>query len=304
MWSIAATMTLLASSNNSNNSPLITGLYRHAVKGLSADVLDKVTFETVGETFPDDRRFALLQEKKNIDFDPNAPEWLHKENFLCAFTAPELMSTFLSSYEIVESSDGQGAVQRLLTINDRTSNEHLLGPIDLATESGRDALATFISEKSGSKVSCVASNKDGDKHTHQFGNTSSGMKARGDTRTVHIVNSETVKCLSDRIGFPLNPTRFRPNVVLEGMDAWGEFDLVGKQITIGTTKLSVVKQTVRCEGISIDPLDPENVLEIPKILTKEFPEYGPFFGVYAVVDEPGTIQIGDSVAVVPDGDNK
>jgi uncharacterized protein YcbX len=190
-----------------------------------------------------------------------------------------------------------------LTINDRASQEILLGPVDLATEAGCEDVSTFFSKQSGSDVICTSAatknNKNKDDHTHQFGNTSSGIKARGDTRTVHIVNAETVKCLSDKIGIPLNPTRFRPNIVLEGMEAWSEFDLVGQQIQIGDgTKLSVIKQTVRCEGINVDPLDPEHVLDIPKLLIQEFPEYGPFFGVYAVIDEPGTIQIGDSVGIV------
>eukprot|EP00545_Synedropsis_sp_CCMP1620_P001307 CAMPEP_0119005136 /NCGR_PEP_ID=MMETSP1176-20130426/1546_1 /TAXON_ID=265551 /ORGANISM="Synedropsis recta cf, Strain CCMP1620" /LENGTH=299 /DNA_ID=CAMNT_0006956909 /DNA_START=20 /DNA_END=919 /DNA_ORIENTATION=+ len=295
-------MTLLANSPSCH----ITGLYRHAVKGLSADELSKVTFTNAGETFPDDRRFALLQQKNEAKFNSETPEWLHKENFLCAFSAPQLMSNFLSSYQIVNppadgsnaepvqesSTDNDNAPQRLLTINDRDSEEKLLGPVDLATVSGRNALASFFSEKSGTNVVCATASSH--QHKHQFGNTS-GIKARKDTRTVHIVNAETVKCVAEKIGVPLNPTRFRPNVVLEGMEPWAEFDLVGQQIQIGDAKLSVIKQTVRCEGISVDPLDPENVLDIPKLLIKEFPQYGPFFGVYAVVDEPGTIKIGDAV---------
>ena len=305
MWSLAATMTLLA-----NNNPCqVIGLYRHAVKGLSADELTKVTLLNAGETFPDDRRFALLQKENEAKFDASSPEWLHKENFLCAFSDPKLMSTFLSTYNIVNaegsrtepcdtgSDEGAATTQRLLTIRDRASTDHLLGPVDLNNKQGRDSVASFFSEKSGKDVVCVAggSTSSSQQHKHQFGNTSSGIKARGDTRTIHIVNAETVKDLASKIGVPLNPTRFRPNLVIEGLEAWKEFDWVGHQIQIGDAKISIIKQTVRCEGISVDPLDPENELDIPKLLMKEFPQYGPYFGVYGVVDEPGSMALGDEV---------
>jgi uncharacterized protein YcbX len=299
MRSLVTTMTAILVTNSNNCH--ITGLYRHAVKGLSADELTEVKFDKAGETFPDDRRFALLHQKNEAKFNPIEPEWLHKENFLCAFSDPDLMATFQSSYEIVvDGGDGSSSdTQRLLIINDRGTTETLLGPVNLATEAGREAVSAFFSKQSGSNVVCTSAKNSNEDHSHQFGNTSSGIKARGDTRTVHIVNAETVKCLSEKIGIPLNPTRFRPNIVLEGMEAWSEFDLVGHQIQIGDgTKLSVIKQTVRCEGINVDPLDPEHVLDIPKLLIQEFPEYGPYFGVYAVVDEPGTIQIGDYVVAV------
>ena len=103
----------------------------------------------------------------------------------------------------------------------------VLGPIDLAQDSGKNELASFFSSVSGEEVACVTA-AESKQHKHQFGNTRSGVKARGDTRTIHIINAETVKQFSDAIGIPLNPSRFRPNIVVAGMEPWAEFDLVGK----------------------------------------------------------------------------
>jgi uncharacterized protein len=301
MWSLATSITLLANSNPCR----ITGLYRYAVKGLSGDDLTTVTLLNPGDTFPDDRRFALLLKKNEAKFDVRDPEWLHKENFLCAFTDSHLLSTFVSSYSVVNAQgsiahpcdvtiyQGRGC-QRLLTIADRASNEHLLGPVDLGTDQGRDALACFMTKAAGKDVVCVTASGH-NQHMHQFGNTASGVKVRGDTRTIHIVNAETVKDLANKVGVPLNPTRFRPNVVIEGLEPWIEFDWVGHQIQMGDMKLSVIKQTVRCEGINIDPLDPMTELNVSKLLIQEFPQFGPYFGVYAVVDQPGTMALGDTV---------
>jgi uncharacterized protein YcbX len=153
-------------------------------------------------------------------------------------------------------------------------------------------------------------------HTHQFGNTSSGVKHNnGDTRTIHIVNENTVRQFSEAIGrhsskdgLRLAATRFRPNIVVDDLEPWAEFDLVGKTIQLlsaseqrssadNILRLRLVSRTVRCAGIGIDPLNPEQgTLDIPKLLTEHFPQYGPYFGVYAVVDgvSGSHIAVGDS----------
>ena len=160
-----------------STSPQLTvhGLYRYAVKGLSGDQLQTVNLQS--SCFPDDRRYALLREDKE---SWNEGEWLHKENFLCAFTAPELLASFQSTYKIEE--DGT-YTRRILELKDRKSGTLLLGPLHLETDEGRKKLADFLSLKSGQKVVCVTS-QNGD---FQFGNTSSGFK-HGDSgaRTIHV----------------------------------------------------------------------------------------------------------------------
>lgn len=163
-------------------------------------------------------------------WDESNPEWLHKENFLCAFTAPQLFSQFLALYKIVgnrgESSRGiipcdtlnqeeKEPTQRLLTIKSRSTNKVVLGPVDLSTARGRERVATFFGKHHGTgDVVCVtAASSNNNSHTHQFGNTSSGVKARGDTRTVHIVNAATVRELSETLQLPLFRPAFDPTLL-------------------------------------------------------------------------------------------
>jgi uncharacterized protein YcbX len=328
--------------NIKNYDMHITSLHRYAVKGLSGDSLDSVTFQEGDGTFEDDRRFALLYDDRTECFNQDDPEWLHKDNFLCAFTAPELLASLRTEYKVDPNHDGR----RLLTVwnrddDDDNDNSTPLLSADLASSGGRDATSTFFSDLCGKKVVCVcasdvvtSSTSESTQHTHQFGNTSSGVKNNnGDTRTIHIVNSNTVKQFSDAMqhdlkqqkqkqhegnGIQLNPTRFRPNIIVDGLDPWSEFDLIGKTIEVipkesdqehqtqqqAKLRFRITSRTVRCACIGVDPLQPElGTIDIPKLLTKHFPQYGPYLGVYALVDQGcgfncGQLCVGDIFRVV------
>lgn len=318
-----------------NGVARVTSLSRYAIKGLGPTPLTSVTIEEPGETFPDDRRFAFLRSKQSGSFEEDKPVWLHKENFLCAFSDPKLMAGFDCDYNIVggdegevestaadEDEDNSREARRMLTVyrrdpasGHRVSEPAALGPVDLATPDGLQELGAFFSSESGEDVVCVtaSSASAGGKHVHQFGNTRSGVREMGDTRTVHLVNAATVRELSGRIGFPLNPERFRPNVIVDGLEPWSEFGWVGKKVICrkkdgdggaGIT-LNVISRTVRCEGIGIDPTDPSAKLDMPSILQKFYPEHGPFLGVYAVISEPGRLELGDELTLLPDhGDDE
>jgi uncharacterized protein YcbX len=289
----------------SANAMTITKLLRYAVKGLSGDELSSVTITHSEKTFPDDRRFALFKESSPKVFDDNDPQWLHKENFLCAFSDPEMMASFQSSYEIVKCEESS-EIKRLLTLRRKCEScvdseveyEHVLGPVDLNTEAGREELSNFFAQPNlaNEKLKCVSQQMSAD-HTHQFGNTSSGVKKNGgDTRTVHLVNEATVRDVESKFGMKLNAIRFRPNIVVDGLQPWKEFDFVGKRLRIVNKNknvgrpnndgivLKVLSRTVRCAGVGVDPFDPIRKVDIPQMLSKHFPEHGPYLGVYAVVE--------------------
>ena len=304
--------TYTYSPDRKDYSMKVTSLHRYAVKGLSGDPLASAHFKPGDGTFEDDRRYALLYEKNSDKFDSQSPAWLHKENFLCAFTDPKGMAKLDTEYS-VESCD-EGGTTRTLTVWDR-SKGRTSDPLvrsDLACESGRDQIARFFTERFGVKVVCVVAQTE-DRHTHQFGNTSSGVKNNdGDTRLIHIVNSNTVKELSGAMFQDesyLRPTTFRPNVVVDGLEPWAEFDLIGKTIESvpedgdceSAMRFRVTSRTVRCAGIGVDPERPEEEHDIPASLIKHFPEHGPYLGIYAVrVDgeKDGVLSVGETFRVI------
>ena len=269
------------------SSTSVRALHRFAVKGLERDELPSVLL-SANEGFPSDRRWALhFDDAKPVE----AGEWLHKSNFLCVFTATELLAGFDTSFDDATATLRvwrRSAQQAGAT---REGDELLAARLD--EEEGRAAAATFFSDACGRGCSVVTAGA-----AHQFGNTGSGLKASGDLRTLHLVNENTVAALSDRIGVALHPDRFRPNLIVGGaLPAWEEFRWVGREVKLGEATLRVISRTVRCEGINADARHGsfKADVDIPGLLDKHFPEHGPYLGVYAQVVEGGRVSVGDAV---------
>lgn len=387
----------------------VVSLHRYAVKGLSGDALSHVYVQSAGETFPDDRRYALKTIQPSAAAAAAAVsssdcfqegEWRHKGEFVCAFTAPELLAHLQTSYSVhsnLPASDHSRAypwdapsnnnnhhhrhhracrtsstttnnnnksntvlIRRLLSIRDRCTGLSLVHPpLDLAVDRDRRRLSDFLGAYTNRDVVCwvatgattttttrttdstdtTAGSEEttttvrgevlqGNRlHTHQFGNTSSGYKQRGDTRTIHLIHQHTVNALGHKIQQQqqqppnnLNPLRFRPNIVLDETDtdnndesstsmAFCEFDWIGKQLQVVPVSpslddpppftMTVLTKTVRCQGVSVDPqrlYDPP--LDIPALLVQHFPQHGPYLGVYATIDTPGFLRVGDTLQVL------
>ena len=86
--------------------------------------------------------------------------------------------------------------------------------------------------------------------------------------------------------------RFRPNLVVEGVERLGERDWVGRRLRVGEVELIVREHCVRCMVTTIDP----DSLEIdPSILRRINEEFNGLMGVYCEVPLPGKVSQGDAV---------
>ena len=93
---------------------------------------------------------------------------------------------------------------------------------------------------------------------------------------------------------PVDPLRFRGNLYVEGWPAWHEFDLLGRELSIGPSlRLRVVKRIVRCAATNVDPATGIRDLDIPHTLMHAFGHQD--CGVYAEVITGGPITVGDSL---------
>ena len=54
-------------------------------------------------------------------------------------------------------------------------------------------------------------------------------------------------------GADLSPLRWRGNIWVDGVDAWDEFNWVGRELAIGQTRLAVRAPITRCNATKVDP---------------------------------------------------
>ena len=287
-------------------------LWRYAVKGLDRDELSAVELGEKNCTLPSDRRYALKYADSD-PFDPCAPAWLHKKNFLCAFTAGPALGAYTTAYD--DATDE-------LTVKARDTGA-LVMRARLTCPAGIAHVEEFFSSVTRRDVRLVEGS-GGAARPHHFGNTPCGYKkGSGDPRVLHILNSATVAAVEAAAraaghNAQLHAARFRPNIVLTGLPAWEEFAWVGRRVQIGGAKFRVLSRTVRCEATNSDPWHPGGPEAassgssssspspspvwaagkgVPELIQRLFPEHGPYLGVYAQVVGAGTVEVGDGVVV-------
>lgn len=94
--------------------------------------------------------------------------------------------------------------------------------------------------------------------------------------------------------------RFRPNFLIEGCSPHEEDTWLGSTVAMGLeVRLRVVAPDPRCAITTIDPDTGKRDFDTPRFLLAYRPSArAPYFGVYATVECPGTVSVGDSLETV------
>jgi uncharacterized protein len=247
----------------------IASLYRYPVKGLTPESLASVTL-SVGQTIPADRRYAI--ENGPSGFDPTAPAWRPKTQYLMLMRN-ERLAALRSHFD--------DATHRL-TIH---RGGAVVAEGDLETEAGRTAVEGYFARDFQSELKGPPKLLSGGGHS--FSDVAS--------KVVSIINLQSVAAIETMVGRRVDPLRFRANLYVRGWPAWHELALVGERLAIGGARLKVVKLIVRCAATNVDPTTAVRDLDIPTTLMQRLGHN--HCGIYAEVIAPGTIGVGDRVAL-------
>ena len=250
-----------------NTTATLQSIYRYPVKGLSPELLPDVALQA-GRTLPADRRYAI--ENGPIGFEPANPKYFPKIRFLMLMRN-ERLAGLQTRFDDASNT---------LTIR-YNGAEAARG--NLETPEGRAAIETFFAENFSPEL------KGPPKVLSAPGHSFSDVAAK----VVSIINLASVAAIETIVGQPVNPLRFRGNLYVSGWPAWHEFDLLEKELTIGDTRLKVIKRIVRCAAVNVDPVTAERDLNIPHALMQMFDHAD--CGVYAEVIAGGTIAAGDTI---------
>ena len=245
----------------------IETIYRYPVKGLSAEALEEVTL-TPGETLPQDRRFALAQG--DAPFDPAAPSWMQKRHFGC----------LMANARLAHLHTGFDPRTGMLVI--RAADAAPFAG-DTRTPEGRadiaGYLAGFLGDEARGKPRFVEA------PGHAFTDIAK--------KCVSIVGLASLAALEAKMGFALDPLRFRANIYFSGGLPWGEFDLMGEEIMLGGARLRVFKRIIRCPATEVNPETAVRDAKPPQALREHFGHAD--LGVYAEVIEGGRVAVGDAL---------
>jgi hypothetical protein len=249
----------------------IASLYRYPVKGLSPERLTQAALEAQ-RYFPGDRLFAV--ENGPSGFDPATPE--HK---------PKIVYLMLMRNE---------ALARLATRYDDASGDFVIDHggaevlrANVATAEGRGLVSAFFEgfmpDELRGKPRWLAA-----PDSYRFTDSRSGF--------VSIINLASVADLESRIGAPVDPLRFRGNIMVEGIAPWAEFDLVGREIEgPSSLRLKVTKRIERCAATNVDPQTGIRDLQVPKALMSHYGHVD--CGIYCEIVAGGSIAEGEHLAV-------
>jgi uncharacterized protein YcbX len=116
-----------------------------------------------------------------------------------------------------------------------------------------------------------------------------------DFPSISVKSLASLRALSQRMGIPLTPRRFRGNIWLDGLAPWEEFDWVGREIAVGGARLRVVERVIRC---NLTKTNPETGIRDADTLGALSAHYGhKDFGVYCQVIDGGVVAEGDAAGL-------
>ncbi|MGL4243793.1 MAG: MOSC domain-containing protein [Beijerinckiaceae bacterium] len=246
----------------------VTSLYRYPVKGLSPEPLTHVAL-TADAHFPGDRLFAV--ENGPSGFDPAAAEHLPKIKFLMLMRNGRL-AKLRSRYDDATGvlSVSQGGVVAAFG--------------DLATAEGRGAIESFLSRFCADELRGPPKLLSGPPG-FRFMDSRSGF--------LSIIDLASVAAIAEAAGRKaVDPLRFRANVYVKGLGAWGEFPLVGRRMRLGGAILEITKRIDRCAATDVDPSLGVRDLRMVELLERAFGHHD--CGVYARVVSGGEVGPGDA----------
>ncbi len=245
----------------------VSHLWRHPIKGHGVEAVALATF-TAGQTMPWDRVWAIAHEAARIE--PGETGWSDCANFARGAKSPKLMAIR------AVTDEAAGTV---------TLSHPDCGPITVDPDRPDQAAGL---------IAWAAALTDPGRATPVFvvRATDRGM-TDSDFPSIAILNRSSLRALSHKAGRDLAMERFRGNIWLDGLAPWEEFDLLGREITIGEARFTVRERITRCRATCTDPETGRIDVNTLDLLESGWDHTD--FGVYAEVTQSGAVALGDPV---------
>jgi uncharacterized protein len=245
-------------------------IVRHPVKSAGYQELDRVSL-TAGSTLPFDRHWAI--KTAGTPFEGAPEHWMPKLAFV--------------------RGAAEGRLQAIKAQFDDVTRQIDLSHPDLPPFAGT------LPDDGAALVDWLRPLWPGTRPAPQalVSRTDGGALTDVPEPHVAILSLTSNRILGKRLGRALSIHRWRGNLWLDGLAPWEEFDLIGREIAIGATRLRIEERITRCVATTFDPETGQRDADTLGALQDGFDHQD--FGVYARVLGGGEIALNDPVTVLP-----
>lgn len=248
----------------------LAGIWRHPIKAIGREALDRVD---VGpeQTLPGDRRWAVLRAGAEGRRAPDEGTWAPCGNFVRAAGNPALMA---------------------ITARSEADDSLVLRHPDLPE-------LTFDPGREGDRAVAWISRLCAPPAPAPGRLVAAGSAGMTDSPwpSISLVNLASLRALSQRLGRPLEPERFRANLAVDGLGPWEEFEWIGRRLRVGTAVFEVRERITRCRATEANPATGRRDAATLDALEQGWNHAD--FGVYMAAVEGGSLATGDTVEALP-----
>ena len=117
-----------------------------------------------------------------------------------------------------------------------------------------------------------------------------------DYPSVSLCNLASNNAVGSALGMDLSPLRWRGNLWLDGLEAWQEFDWVGKRLRVGQAEFEIKEPIGRCMATTSNPDTGQRDADTLGALQNNWGHKN--FGIYGIVVKSGKIALGDELEVL------
>ena len=246
----------------------VTDIFRHPLKSHGREALKQVLLSK-GKTMPWDRCWAVAHDASTAD----GSAWVPCVNFSRGSKAPSLMA--------IEAKLDEA--EQTLTLSHPNRKNFTFQPDDERQLSGFLAWVKPLMPTGRAQSARIIR-----------------VPERGFTDTdypsVSINSRASLRTLSDSMGVPLSPLRWRGNIWLDDLEPWAEHNWLNQRFRIGTVFFKGIEPVLRCLATTANPETGERDADTLGALNNGWNHQN--FGLYARVIKSGEISIKDTLELL------
>ena len=246
----------------------VSSLLRYPVKSLSAQALARTRIDA-NRPMPHDRVFAIAHGASR--YDPGEPQWQPKASFL-ALVRNARLARLHSRYE-----------EETQTLSIERDGREVVRA-SLADAAGRAVIEQFLAAFMGEEARGRA----------HLANAPGLSFTDVPAPFLSVIGEASIRDLERVTKVPVDPLRFRANILLAGTNPWEEFRWLGHEISVGNVRFRIEERIERCAATEVNPSSGERDLGVLSALRSGFGHMD--MGVYARPVTDGEIAVGDAVA--------